>query len=301
MPHSKKLIRYTIMPDFGSAYAWVNRDGSDLLGGNCADTGGWDGDHAISAGLHAAFADWQRTFERARHECIGIDGNEEIDWPRYHATGLALARRLKAEIGDAARVVYSRPIEDPNPADVQRCEILRDGTCLHWPKIRRHSFPGPGTLPAEIVSGGQTGVDRGALDWAIARDVAHSGWCPKGRRANDGVLPGRYRLAETDSASYEVRTRKNVEIGTTTLVLVEGALTGGSLLTAKVAERLGRRYGLFQMDGPDRADLANGIRGWLAGEDVGRLNIAGPSEERCPGIHQRVVALLGATFDRSDG
>jgi hypothetical protein len=52
-------------------------------------------------------------------------------------------------------------------------------------------------MPMKIVSGGQTGVDRAALDWAIQRGIPHGGWCPRGRRAEDGRIPERYRLRET--------------------------------------------------------------------------------------------------------
>lgn len=150
--------------------------------------------------------------------------------------------------------------------------------------------------PAMIISGGQTGVDRAALDWAIARGIAHGGWCPKGRRAHDGPLPERYRLTETESSNYAVRTRRNVETATATLILVEGALTGGTLLTAQLAERLGARYGVFQIDCADQGELVARVSGWLSSEDCGRLNIAGPSEQRCPGIRGRVTTLLDHCF-----
>ena len=71
----------------------------------------------------------------------------------------------------------------------------------------------------KIVSGGQTGVDRAALDSAIALDIPHGGWCPAGRRAEDGTIPGRYRLVEMDSPEYADRTRKNVEDSDGTLIL----------------------------------------------------------------------------------
>lgn len=61
-----------------------------------------------------------------------------------------------------------------------------------------------------IVSGGQTGADRAALDWAIANNVPHGGWCPKGRKAEDGAIPAHYALKETPSASYLQRTEWNM-------------------------------------------------------------------------------------------
>lgn len=81
--------------------------------------------------------------------------------------------------------------------------------------------------PLLIRSGGQTGVDRAALDWAIAHDIAHCGWCPKGRTANDGPLPAHYELQETDSSGYSKRTRLNVRDADATLIIYQGTLEGG--------------------------------------------------------------------------
>jgi hypothetical protein len=71
-------------------------------------------------------------------------------------------------------------------------------------------------------------------------DIPHGGWCPKGRRAEDGVIPDRYHVQETDSAEYDVRTRKNVEDSDGTVIFTRGAPTGGNLYTAQVAEELGK-------------------------------------------------------------
>jgi hypothetical protein len=78
-----------------------------------------------------------------------------------------------------------------------------------------------------IVSGGQAGVDRAALDWAIARGIPHGGWCPAGRIAEDGMIPERYQLRETASPGYRERTRRNVEDSDGTLILNLGELDAG--------------------------------------------------------------------------
>jgi len=88
-----------------------------------------------------------------------------------------------------------------------------------------------------IISGGQTGTDRAALDFAIAHGIPHGGWCPLGRRAEDGVLDPRYRLRETESKSYRQRTRRNVADSDATLILNLGELADGSLATRQLAER----------------------------------------------------------------
>ena len=94
--------------------------------------------------------------------------------------------------------------------------------------------PEPTYIPSRIVSGGQTGVDRAALDVAIAIGIEHGGWCPAGRLAEDGVVPPQYDLRETDSNEYPVRTELNVADSDATLILYEGKLKGGTLLTQKI-------------------------------------------------------------------
>ncbi len=95
-------------------------------------------------------------------------------------------------------------------------------------------------VPTTIVSGGQTGVDRAALDVAIAIGIAHGGWCPAGRLSEDGSIPSRYELRETDSHEYPVRTEQNVIDSDATLILYEGRLKGGTLLTQRICRRLGK-------------------------------------------------------------
>ena len=120
----QSTVRYTIMPDYGGAYGWINREGTDALGPNHADTCGWGGDHPISDELQADFAAWQTEFERATNEWEA--GIALLDWPRFHERGIALARRLKAELGDAVRIYYEKPVEDPNQRINERVEILAD-------------------------------------------------------------------------------------------------------------------------------------------------------------------------------
>ena len=85
----------------------------------------------------------------------------------------------------------------------------------------------------KIVSGGQTGADRAGLDWAISMGIPHGGWCPRGRKAEDGVIPARYQLTETKSADYLTRTRWNVRDSNATVIFtLKPTLSGGSLRTA---------------------------------------------------------------------
>ena len=90
----------------------------------------------------------------------------------------------------------------------------------------------------KIVSGGQTGADRAALDWAIAHGIPHGGWCPRGRKAEDGRIDGRYQLQETPSSSYTLRTERNVHDSDGTVVFsVAAVLTGGSMKTVRLARK----------------------------------------------------------------
>lgn len=136
-----------------------------------------------------------------------------------------------------------------------------------------------------IVSGGQTGVDRAALDAALAAGVPCGGWCPSGRRAEDGAIPGRYPLAEADGPGYRLRTRLNVRDSDGTLVLADGAIEGGTAYTVRCAEASGRPVLLIDLaDGADPARTADSVLAWASANGVRVLNVAGPRESARPGI-----------------
>ena len=147
-------------------------------------------------------------------------------------------------------------------------------------------------MPKIIHSGGQTGADRAALDWAIRHGVEHGGWCPKGRRAEDGPLADRYQLKETESAGYRQRTKRNIMDCDATLVVILGELDGGTLETVKLAKRYGKPSLLLQLDEMALSDAANQLRAWLKAEQPQSLNIAGPREEKLPGVYNMTLALL---------
>jgi hypothetical protein len=141
----------------------------------------------------------------------------------------------------------------------------------------------------KIISGGQTGVDRAALDVALAMGIDCGGWCPKGRRAEDGHIPSRYPLSETASAMYSSRTRRNVRDSDATLIVSSGEPRGGTLLTQRTAAGLGKPCLWVDLDAP----LPLGeIRGWLAKHAVRILNVAGPRESQSPGITLSATRLL---------
>ena len=141
----------------------------------------------------------------------------------------------------------------------------------------------------KIVSGGQTGVDRAALDVALEFGLACGGWCPRGRRAEDGVIAGHYPLNETPAVEYEVRTTWNVRDSDATLVVNMGPLSGGTLFTVKEARRLGRPC-LVVNPGDDGALAA--ARDWLSSYRPPILNVAGPRESGRPGIQALAANFL---------
>lgn len=143
----------------------------------------------------------------------------------------------------------------------------------------------------KVISGGQSGVDRAALDVALELGIACGGWCPRGRRAEDGVIPARYPLIETASPSYPERTGRNVESSDATLVIVRSRPRRGSgtALTVGLARRHGKPWLVVD---PDGVDAVREILVWLATNRVGSLNVAGPRESESPGIHDAAADLL---------
>jgi predicted Rossmann fold nucleotide-binding protein DprA/Smf involved in DNA uptake len=141
-----------------------------------------------------------------------------------------------------------------------------------------------------IVSGGQTGADRAALDAAIAVGMACGGWCPRGRRAEDGQIPSRYPLQETPGTGYPERTARNVRGSDATLVLTRGKPRGGTALTVGLARKAGKPVLVVDLGTgvPDAAE----VRAWLEREGVRVLNVAGPRESEAPGIHAQATHFL---------
>jgi hypothetical protein len=142
----------------------------------------------------------------------------------------------------------------------------------------------------KVISGGQTGVDRAALDVALELGLPCGGWCPKGRLAEDGRIPDRYPLTEMPTANLPARTRANVAEADATLILTEGGPTGGTKLTFDLARDSGKPYLLLDLW--PALDWFTAARDWLIAHVPSVLNVAGPRESRRPGIHGRAVAFL---------
>lgn len=143
-----------------------------------------------------------------------------------------------------------------------------------------------------IVSGGQTGVDRAALDAAIRIGIDHGGWVPKGRKAEDGRIPGHYSLCETETPNYAERTEKNVLDSDATLIVSRGPLKGGSRLTMILAMRYGKPWLHVDLASVPEHEGVGSVRSWLGANQVGVLNVAGPRAGNDSAIYGLAFDLL---------
>ena len=159
---------------------------------------------------------------------------------------------------------------------------------------------------SRIVSGGQTGADRGGLDAAIYCDLPHGGWCPKGRKAEDGAIPLEYRLQEMKSADYLKRTEANVVDSDATLLVTYGRPTGGTRRTIDFAIKHGRPYHCVDLSLTTHDRAVRDVVKWLSGdpefneyEDYAAtppadcvLNVAGSRESKAHGLQQATMRLV---------
>jgi hypothetical protein len=99
----------------------------------------------------------------------------------------------------------------------------------------------------KIISGGQTGVDRSALDAALTLNIPCGGWCPNGGKAEDGPIPPHFPLQETPSSDYRVRTEKNVTDSDGTLILTHGPVTGATAYTVTLAKKHKKPYFILDL------------------------------------------------------
>jgi hypothetical protein len=148
-----------------------------------------------------------------------------------------------------------------------------------------------GASSLKLISGGQSGVDRAALDVALSLGLPAGGWCPSGRRSEDGLIPEHYPLQETRSAEFHVRTQRNVETSSATLVLTRGTPTGGTRFAIEFCRTL--RRPVLVVDLFDRAqDPAEKIVRFLAEVEPRVLNVCGPRESFAPGIGAEAQRVL---------
>ena len=147
-----------------------------------------------------------------------------------------------------------------------------------------------------IVSGGQTGVDRAALDVAIKLGIAHGGWIPRGRLTESGALPQKYQLKETSSSQYSVRTEKNVVDTDGTLIMTHGPLIGGTEYTRKMAVKHSRPWLHMDLDRTAAFHAATTINNWIQQKKIEILNVAGPRASEDPAIYQDTLNILESVY-----
>ena len=130
---------------------------------------------------------------------------------------------------------------------------------------------------SKIISGGQTGVDRAALDVTISLGFKHGGFCPKGRMAEDGIIPVEYKMDEIDTEEYSARTMKNVQCSNGTLIIHQGEITGGTALTDEFCKIKKKPFLIINILDEFKEIRVNFSR-WLETNTISILNIAGPRE-----------------------
>ncbi len=158
----------------------------------------------------------------------------------------------------------------------------------------------------KIISGGQTGADRGGLNAAIHYGLAHGGWCPKGRKAEDGIIPSKYHLNEMASPEYLPRTKANVFDSDATIIFTYGPPKGGSLKTITYAHHLEKPWHEVDLSRTTPKTIIE-IMMWLAGDEELNnydeyvayppalecvLNVAGSRESHASGIQEAVFQLM---------
>ena len=148
-----------------------------------------------------------------------------------------------------------------------------------------------------IVSGGQTGVDRAALDFSLQAGIAGGGWVPKGRIAEDGIIPARYsNLQETEADDPKIRTELNVRDADGTLLITRGTPTGGSAFTVEVATRLGKPVLHIDLAEESVEQGSRRLLRWLQDFQLRILNVAGPRSSEDHEIYALTMTLLQRAF-----
>jgi len=146
---------------------------------------------------------------------------------------------------------------------------------------------------SKLISGGQAGVDRAALDFALAHQIECGGWCPKGRIAEHGIIPLKYPLTETSGSDYRERTQLNVKDSDGTLLFINGNIDKGTKLTIDTAANLKKPCFIFDFSkNPEKKKLLQ----WLTDNKIKVLNIAGPRESNSLGIYGLVYDMLNKIF-----
>jgi len=148
----------------------------------------------------------------------------------------------------------------------------------------------------KIISGGQTGADRAALDVSIKLGISHGGWMPKGRLTEAGNLDNKYKLKEMETSNYNKRTEQNVVDSDGTLIISHGKLTGGSDYTRDMALFHNRPWLHIDLNKTNSFQAAGKIKSWIIENNIEVLNVAGPRASKDPLIYQATADILETVF-----
>ena len=154
----------------------------------------------------------------------------------------------------------------------------------------------------KLVSGGQTGVDRAALDVGLKMKFEVGGWCPQGRLAEDGRIPTKYPLKELPGDGYGQRTRQNVIDSDGTLIIFFGSLLGGTKMTHLYCIEHGKPCLLVDAEKTNYDQAVKTIRDFLALHNITTLNVAGPraSEEEMAYTYTKGILLHFFKYETLD-
>jgi hypothetical protein len=248
----------------------------------------------------------QRLFERTWDEFVGLPSRLSAEAPARDERERLLARVTRhgfiddytgVRISKSGRRFRILGATVWNVSDASGRRIGQAASFSAWEPC----------APAEdrltIVSGGQTGIDRGALDAALDSRHPCGGWCPDGRQAEDGRIPDRYPVRELAGDGYPERTRKNVEDSDGTLILHRGPLSGGTHFTLDCCRELQKPVLLIDAATTSVAQGAQDARAFIEQHAIRRLNVAGPRASVWPEArdfaHAVITALLALTDSRT--
>jgi hypothetical protein len=150
--------------------------------------------------------------------------------------------------------------------------------------------------PVKLVTGGQTGVDRAMLDFCLEHRIPCGGWCPGGRKAEDGTIDAKYPLQEIPEASYHERTAANVRDSDATVIICHGELNGGTLESYEFAQKEGRPCLLLDMSLLNVLQASTRLKNLLAGLRPGILNFSGPRQSEWPEGYETCYGILRQVF-----
>jgi len=288
----------TVAVDYGDApFLWLADSPEDIGVGSLLCSGyDCDEEAPLSEALWRKFADWAIEFDRTAFYSEKFNA-DDWDWIAYHTRGLQLSRWLKKEVGNSYRVIYWKPCEDPNHSIDERIEILVDDKLLPLPPLDHDDFPEPLRFCTHIISGGQAGAQRAALDFAIGQRYTHGGWVTQGRKAEDGLVPLKYQLTELADADVLQCTYRNLADSDGTLIINLAEWDDEVQEVKANAQRLSKPYFVAQLTGKaatEMVEVAVAVLTWLQKHSVKTLHVTGPSESKRPGIYQLSKELLQA-------